>query len=78
MGSGIDGNSRMGLALRQLYFQTALGDWTATIGHFYSPLGNESPIPVADQFYSNTYGSGFSFESTQVTGMMFERTINSR
>ncbi len=78
MGSGIDGNSRMGLALPQLYFQTVLGDWTATIGHFYSPLGNESPIPVADQFYSNTYGSGFSFESTQVTGMMFERTINAR
>ena len=77
-GSGIDGNSRMGLALPQLYFQTVLGDWTTTVGHFYSPLGYESPIPDADQFYSNTYGSGFSFETTQVTGMMFERTINTR
>ena len=77
-GQGLDGNARMGLALPQLYFQTVLGDWTTTVGHFYSPLGLESPIPVPDQFYSTTYGSNFSFESTQVTGMMFKRTINTR
>ncbi len=46
------------------------------VGHFYSPLGYESPVPVEDQFYSNTYGFGFSFETPQMTGMMFERTVN--
>ena len=68
----------MGLALPQLYFQTVLGDWTTTVGQFYSPLGYESPIPNADQFYSNTYGFGFSFETPQVTEFMFERTVNQR
>ena len=77
-GSGIDGNGRMGLALPQLYFETLFRDWTTTVGHFYSPLGYESPIPNLDQFYSNTYGFSFNFETPQVTGMMFERTAGER
>jgi hypothetical protein len=65
----------MGLAMPQLNFRTVFGDWSTKVGHFYNPLGYESPRPDADQFYSNTYGSSFSFESTQVTGMMSGRTV---
>jgi hypothetical protein len=53
-----------GLAMPQLYAEVRKGDFSAKIGHFYSPVGNEV-VPMTGNFfpslpYTFTYGEPFT------------------
>ena len=54
-GSGISGMGRHGLAMPQAYVETALGNWSTQVGHFYTILGYESVMAPENFFYSHSY-----------------------
>lgn len=71
-GAGLGGVGLMGLAMPQLYMEVAYNKLTVQLGHFYLPVGYERPVPTENQFYSNSYGFSFAFESASVVGAYAE------
>ncbi|MCA9226761.1 MAG: porin, partial [Planctomycetales bacterium] len=54
-GQGINGSSRLGLAMPQVYADVAYSDLHVKIGHFYTIIGYEVVTATGNFFYSHAY-----------------------
>lgn len=75
--SGINGSSRNGLAMPQLYGEVAYGKTKTKIGHFYTIIGYETVTAPDNFFYSHAYtmqyGEPFTHTGVLTTYEAYER-----
>ncbi|MDO4587223.1 MAG: outer membrane beta-barrel protein [Planctomycetia bacterium] len=72
------GFSQYGLAMPQAYAEVYVPSGeglTVKMGHFYSPIGYESVMPVSNFFYTHSYTMLYG-EPQTVTGLMATQKLN--
>lgn len=52
---GWDSSRDYGSAIPQLYADLAVNDWNLRVGHFFTPIGNETVMAPINFFYSHAY-----------------------
>jgi len=69
-GGGINGSSRLNLALPQAYGEIAKNNWKLKLGHFYTIIGNEVVTSPDNFFYSHAYTMQYGEPFTHTGGLL--------